>query len=213
MTRIEKQNPRPGLYVTDEDLNFVDVPKKYPNTGYLDPDHSRPENKRVIGVSRFATSLHESFTNDEGQFMAGSKGFAEELVLAIVRPTLLERFKQILRYGWLAPVHDYPWAVYKSADTCERCMNAMLHRYGLERGYREHSEEWHRAGTSCYMCDGDTVSRCFENRDHVRGGVGAVDCTRSSTLAEKQHAEVGVPGSEPDVGGWCGDGLPGRSSE
>ena len=37
---------------------------------------------------------------------------------------------------------------------CERCMNVLLHQYGLKDGYAELSDDWMRAGTRCAFCEG-----------------------------------------------------------
>jgi len=39
-----------------------------------------------------------------------------------------------------------------SANSCERCMNALAYKYGLDWGYKEGSEEWEKCGTSCEFC-------------------------------------------------------------
>ena len=44
-------------------------------------------------------------------------------------------------------------AIIIAARSCERCMNALAHKYGLDWGYEEHSEEWQRCGTSCQFCN------------------------------------------------------------
>ncbi len=46
-------------------------------------------------------------------------------------------------------------AIIISASSCERCMNALAHKYGLDWGYEEGSEDWEKCGTSCRFCLGD----------------------------------------------------------
>jgi hypothetical protein len=43
-------------------------------------------------------------------------------------------------------------AIIIAARSCERCMNALAHKYGLDWGYEEGSEEWKKCGTSCDFC-------------------------------------------------------------
>lgn len=49
-------------------------------------------------------------------------------------------------------------AINIASKLCERCMNAAAHQYGVEGGYPEFSEQWHRAGTSCKACRTETLS-------------------------------------------------------
>ena len=44
-------------------------------------------------------------------------------------------------------------AIIISATSCERCMNSLAHKYGLDWGYEEYSEEWQKTGTSCSFCE------------------------------------------------------------
>ena len=46
-------------------------------------------------------------------------------------------------------------AILISANACERCMNALAHKYGLDWGYEEYGEEWNKAGTSCKYCESE----------------------------------------------------------
>ena len=39
-----------------------------------------------------------------------------------------------------------------AAMSCERCMNALAYKYGLNWGYEEYSEEWQKCGTLCEFC-------------------------------------------------------------
>lgn len=39
-----------------------------------------------------------------------------------------------------------------AANSCERCMNSLAHKYGIEWGYPEYGEEWQKCGTSCEFC-------------------------------------------------------------
>lgn len=44
-------------------------------------------------------------------------------------------------------------AIIIAARSCERCMNALAHKYSLDWGYEEHSEDWEKCGTSCKFCE------------------------------------------------------------
>jgi hypothetical protein len=44
-------------------------------------------------------------------------------------------------------------AIIISAISCERCMNALAYKYGLDWGYEEGREKWEKAGTSCQFCE------------------------------------------------------------
>ena len=44
-------------------------------------------------------------------------------------------------------------AIYVFNNSCERCMNVLLHKYlNGEEGYPEYSEEWHKCNTVCEWC-------------------------------------------------------------
>ena len=44
-----------------------------------------------------------------------------------------------------------------AATSCERCMNVLAHKYELEWGYEEGSEDWKKTNTSCQFCEGIIV--------------------------------------------------------
>ena len=85
-------------------------------------------------------------------FARAETGYSPDLVLAMVRPDAAEKKAQRDRYGSHAPALDFRAAVLMAALSCERCGNALAHRYGLAWGYREHSKEWYRTNTSCERC-------------------------------------------------------------
>ena len=43
-------------------------------------------------------------------------------------------------------------AILVAANACERCMNSLAEKYGLEWGYPEYSVEWERSRTECEFC-------------------------------------------------------------
>jgi hypothetical protein len=70
------------------------------------------------------------------EILRGNSGWPEDLVLAIANSgdfTLSE-------------------AVLISANSCERCLNALYFDYGLDDGYEEGSEEWQNCNTECEFC-------------------------------------------------------------
>lgn len=92
--------------------------------------------------------------------------WSPDLVLAMVRPTLEEREVQnhrwrpdqpAVRVGAVVeasapPLFEMPEAIIIAAQSCERCMNALRHTYGLD-GYAELSDEWKSSGTVCRFCE------------------------------------------------------------
>ena len=39
-----------------------------------------------------------------------------------------------------------------AANACERCMNSLAHKYGINWGYSEYGEEWKKSNTCCEFC-------------------------------------------------------------
>lgn len=102
---------------------------------------------------------------------SGGNTYMESLVLAMTRPTEAERQLAVARelertekvgekiegplYPKAYPLRD---AVLIAARSCERCLNALLWRYGCggdggDAGYPEYSEAWKKAGTACIFCE------------------------------------------------------------
>lgn len=67
---------------------------------------------------------------------SGESGWPQDLVLAIVE----------------SGDFNLEEAIVIGAESCERCMNALADKYGLDWGYPEGSEEWEECGTSCDFC-------------------------------------------------------------
>lgn len=78
--------------------------------------------------------------------MSGESSWPEDLVLAMATKPW---------WKWWRNVYTLGDAILIVANTCERCLNALGHRYGLKWGYAEGSEEWKRSRTSCQFCKGD----------------------------------------------------------
>lgn len=85
--------------------------------------------------------------------MTGTSGYHKNLVVALVNPYLKQWLKAFIRNRFRSP-KKYPLdkAILIAAKTCERCLNVLLYRYGIDGGYPEESDEWYRAGTSCDFC-------------------------------------------------------------
>ena len=54
----------------------------------------------------------------------------------------------------MANSNDYTLSqsILIAANACERCMNSLAHKYGLDWGYPEYGEEWQRTNTCCEFC-------------------------------------------------------------
>lgn len=72
-------------------------------------------------------------------FFFMDNGWSEDIVLA------------------LAKSGDYTLseAIIISSDACERCINSLANKYGLDWGYKEYSEDWEDARTQCSFCKED----------------------------------------------------------
>lgn len=137
-----------------ETLWYEDNDGNYLGNGSFE---SLPEGA-TIQVSRFPFTLTTTYLtlNDDGSssvLLKANSGYKSGLMLAMIRPSAKELVKQFVRYGWFAETRDPKMAVFLAAETCERCGNSLAHRYGLDWGYREGSDEWHLAGTSCHRCE------------------------------------------------------------
>lgn len=138
------------IYYEDEHGNHV--PHAHENAYLEVPKGARYQ------VAQFARQLRTDIIDlahaGEGSPLIATmnSSYPSSLVLAMVRPSLKERFVQLLRYGRFAPVFDFDTAILKSALSCERCLNSLLHRHGCGDGYRQGSPQWVRCGTSCTMC-------------------------------------------------------------
>lgn len=74
--------------------------------------------------------------NGSRDVFSGESGWSEDLVLAMANSddfTLSE-------------------AILASANSCERCMNSLSYKYGLDWGYEEGCKEWSECNTSCDFC-------------------------------------------------------------
>lgn len=84
--------------------------------------------------------------------MSGDSSWPDDLVLAMVRPSPEEMCVALERHGEEPRLFGMDDAIILAASSCERCLNALLWRYGLDDGYPPYSEGWDKAGTSCEIC-------------------------------------------------------------
>jgi DNA topoisomerase I len=86
------------------------------------------------------------------EVMVGTSTWSDDLVLAMVRPSPEELAKAVERFGQEPRLLGMDDAILMAATSCERCLNGMLWRYGLDDGYPPYSPEWDKCRTSCLMC-------------------------------------------------------------
>jgi hypothetical protein len=70
----------------------------------------------------------------------------------MTRPSPVEMQAAADRGHATTPV-PFERAVLLAANSCERCMNVLAYRHGLEDGYEEGSPEWVQSNTRCAMCE------------------------------------------------------------
>lgn len=120
----------------------------------LGESHLAPE-PYIFQKSRFPAILREStllVRNGRSTTVVATEfTYSSELVLALCRPLHREQEKQLARYGSVMLPLDFDHAVI-AAVSCERCINALAHRAGLDWGYAVGSREWVEARTGCKLC-------------------------------------------------------------
>jgi len=84
--------------------------------------------------------------------MAGEQSGPADLMLAVARPSLWQRVRQVALYGWPARTLPPKQAYLVACVSCEACMNELAHRHGLSWGYRRGSQESKSANTTCELC-------------------------------------------------------------
>lgn len=91
------------------------------------------------------THCYHRRTSDGGYgtkdaIFAGGSTWSEDLVLAMATGA---------NGGRKFKLSD---AILIGSQSCERCMNALAHHYGLPWGYPEGSDQWKKCNTQCEMC-------------------------------------------------------------
>lgn len=137
-TRIDKSKLVRLWYENEKGEKFI--PDK---DGY----YSRIENRKSgfdYMRTQFPTQLHDNclrIKDGKGggsqDVFHGEKGWLADLVLAMTNSGDYELWQSILI----------------AANSCERCMNTLAHKYGLKWGYAEFSSEWNQCGTQCDFCE------------------------------------------------------------
>lgn len=85
----------------------------------------------------------------------GTTSYSPDLVLAMSRPSLSEILKSMLRGYFFNKKYTFNNAVLIAARSCEKCVNSLGYKYGLNWGYKEYSDEWNKSSTSCNFCSVD----------------------------------------------------------
>ncbi len=86
------------------------------------------------------------------EVMVGVSSWSDDLVIAMIRPNSEELTKAVERFGEEPRLLEMDDAILMAATSCERCLNGLRWRYGLDDGYPPYGTEWDKAGTSCFMC-------------------------------------------------------------
>lgn len=126
----------------------------------LDDHEPPPEFK--YQRSRFATHVTDNVLklNEDGtstRLITGSQGYPGDLMIALARPSLIERLKVFFRTGeWIKPM-KVDQAILTAATACEGCMNVLAYERCLDWGYERNSPEHERVGTSCDLCKPEYV--------------------------------------------------------
>ncbi|MCX8132107.1 MAG: hypothetical protein N3I35_18660 [Clostridia bacterium] len=126
--------------ISQDEVNKCNHPHKYvvPTYGWVDGIVGR-ECKACYGTQvkkKWHLWPREWKGYGSRNFFSVNQGWNEELALALVN----------------SKEYTLSEAIIIAATSCERCMNALAHKYGLNWGYEEYSEEWQKCGTSCIFC-------------------------------------------------------------
>lgn len=118
---------------------------------------------------------------------AGESGWSEDLALAMANSG-----------DW--KLSD---AILIAANSCERCMNALAHKYGLKWGYPEFGEEWRKCGTECDFCKADPETAKFGKKPrNVPKPKSAADIMLNAALildGIRERHMPDAPMAEPDL--------------
>ncbi len=140
---IDVASQLPTLWYENEDGDRWIPPKNFP-TG----ECNAPPEGFIYQHSMFPSDLkHLILGPKEGggstEYASGSSTYSEDLVTAMVKQNAYPLFDSIMI----------------AANACERCLNVLLHKYGLDDGYPEYSEQWQRSDTVCQFCERDVLNR------------------------------------------------------
>lgn len=127
--------------ITPEDVAKCDHPAEYRRKDHgMDPSYGEGEKCDKCGGYR-EKPAGKNWSNWKSggsrDVMVVNMGWSEDLVKAMSDSGISLRK-----------------AILLAATACERCMNALAHEFGLNWGYPEFSDEWHKCNTSCEYCEG-----------------------------------------------------------
>jgi len=128
--------------IKQSDVDKCNHPRKYivPTYGWIDG---------IVG--RECKVCHGTQTKKKGIFHRWGKkwngGSSKEIIACITT------YSEDLVLA-MANSKDFTLseAIIVSTTACERCINVLRNKYGLD-GYEEYSEEWKKANTSCEFCE------------------------------------------------------------
>jgi hypothetical protein len=130
------------MLINKEIIDFnpcYDENEKYVGTAFKEGDITSDAHEYV---NYSVDVLQTIYDKDYKKIISFNSSWPEDLVLAMyeqTRFTLKECIKIV-------------------SQSCERCLNALYHQYGLEDGYPEYSKEWFETNTTCNMCKIDENS-------------------------------------------------------
>lgn len=121
-----------------------------------DPPAETPPGFIYMHTQSTRTIVHRVVMQDGSDkwvpVVTGSTSYPADLVLAMCRPTWLERLRQVLRTGRFTKTYGYAAAQLLAANSCERCLNVFLYEHGTVDGYARGSDKWKQCPTSCELC-------------------------------------------------------------
>lgn len=127
--------------ITPEDVAKCDHPAEYRRKDHgMDPSYGEGEKCDKCGGYRekpVGKNWSDWKSGGSRDMMVMNMSWSEDLVKAMADSGISLRKAIIL-----------------AATACERCMNALAHEFGLDWGYPEFSDEWHKCNTSCEYCEG-----------------------------------------------------------
>lgn len=153
--------------------------------------------------------------NGTRDFMSMESTWSTDLVLAMVRPSQEERQKAVERFGEPPRLLEMNDAIILAATSCERCLNALLWRYGLDDGYPPFGSGWDESNTKCDICETPGVWDWLLNRPTTKTAkaipldkhrIKSLSQTLQDVVKQRTHGLKGplgkrilVPGAPYDI--------------
>ena len=122
------------------------------------------------------------------ELLTGESTWPDDLVLAMVRPSVEEMALALERHGSEPRLLGMNDAIILAATSCEKCLNALLWRYGCQDGYPPYSKQWDECGTKCSICETPGVWDWLLNEQNVAYTKTAR--TRQSLQPGEHYTEV-----------------------